>query len=57
MAFRDVIAYMEYVCVCSMTPVVDQDNNNKPVHLSKLACFKKKNKHSIFATVKIKHDH
>lgn len=42
MAFRDVIAYMEYVCVCSMTPVVDQENNNKPVHLSKL-CFKKKN--------------
>lgn len=38
MAFRDVIAYMEYVCVCSMTPVVDQENNNKPVHLSKL-CF------------------
>lgn len=33
MAFRDVIAYMEYVCVCSMTPVVDQENNNKPVHL------------------------
>lgn len=41
MAFRDVIAYMEYVCVCSMTPVVDQENNNKPVHLSKL-CFLKK---------------
>lgn len=37
MAFRDVIAYMEYVCVCSMTPVVDQENNNKPVHLSKFS--------------------
>lgn len=34
MAFRDVIAYMEYVCICSLTPVVDQDGN-KPVQLSK----------------------
>lgn len=42
MAFRDVIAYMEYVCVCSMTPVVDQENNNKPVHLSKF-CLKRVN--------------
>nr|XP_022309407.1 calpain-1 catalytic subunit-like isoform X3 [Crassostrea virginica] len=32
MAFRDVIAYMEYVCICSLTPVVDQDGN-KPVQL------------------------
>ena len=34
MAFRDVIAYMEYVCICSLTPVVDQDGI-KPVQLSK----------------------
>ncbi|XP_061167191.1 calpain-A-like [Saccostrea echinata] len=27
MAFRDFIAYMECVCVCSITPVVDQDIN------------------------------
>ncbi|XP_048754748.2 calpain-A-like [Ostrea edulis] len=32
MAFRDVIAYMEYVCICSITPVVDQDVG-KPIYL------------------------
>lgn len=57
MVFCDVIVYMEYVCVCFMILVVDQDNNNKFVYLSKLVCFKKKNKYLIFVIVKIKYDY
>ena len=38
MSFRDFIAYMEYVCICSQTPVTNDDDPANP-HQSKCQKF------------------